>query len=58
MSVKKPKKLSVQFYEKSRFSHRTRIDPEHIPDIQKEEGKSFAQKLDKIICKGLGLWKK
>jgi hypothetical protein len=38
---------------KSRFTHVTRIDPAHTRSIDREEGFSFAQKLDAVIKKGL-----
>lgn len=40
-------------FEKSRFTHTTRIDPTHIPKILKEKGLSFAAKLDEVVKKGL-----
>lgn len=45
-------------WEKSRFTHVTRIDPSHTKVILKEKGLSFAEKLDSLIQKAIDLCKK
>ena len=53
--ARKEKKM---WYEKTRFSLNARIDPKWKEDILKEQGKSFAQKLDNSLAKIYGNRKK
>jgi hypothetical protein len=52
------RKEKKTWYQKIRFSLNTRIDPRWREYIEKEPGKSFAQKLDNSLAKIYGSRKK